>query len=68
MSGVSFLPHSEHSYQQAPYQEVDEDTYKKWLSKTPRNVNWMDLTKYEKEDNTTSSKELACTAGACEIV
>ena len=68
MSGVSFLPHSEHSYQQAPYQEVDEDTYKKWLSKTPRNVNWMDLTKYEKEDNTTSSKELACAAGACEIV
>jgi len=68
MSGVSFLPHSEHSYKQAPYQEVNESTYKEWLAKTPRNINWMDLTNYEKEDNTTSSKELACTAGACEIV
>ena len=68
MSGVSFLPHSDHSYKQAPYQEVDKKTYEKWLAKTPRNINWMDLTQYEKEDTTTSSKELACTAGACEIV
>jgi len=68
MSGVSFLPHSEHSYKQAPYQEVNENTYKEWLKKTPKNINWMDLTNYEKEDTTTSSKELACTAGACEIV
>ena len=68
MSGVSFLPHSDHSYKQAPYQEVDKKTYQEWLTKTPKNINWMDLTKYEKEDTTTSSKELACTAGACEIV
>ena len=68
MSGVSFLPHSDHSYKQAPYQEVDKKTYQEWLTKTPRNINWMDLTKYEKEDTTTSSKELACTAGACELV
>ena len=68
MSGVSFLPHSDHSYKQAPYQEVDKKTYQEWVTKTPRNINWMDLTKYEKEDTTTSSKELACTAGACEIV
>jgi ribonucleoside-diphosphate reductase alpha chain len=68
MSGVSFLPHSEHSYKQAPYQEVNENTYKEWLAKTPKNINWMDLTNYEKEDTTTSSKELACTAGACEII
>ena len=68
MSGVSFLPHSDHSYKQAPYQEVDKKTYEEWLAKTPRNINWMDLTQYEKEDTTTSSKELACTAGACEIV
>jgi ribonucleoside-diphosphate reductase alpha chain len=67
MSGVSFLPHSEHSYKQAPYQEVDKNTYEEWLAKTPKNINWMDLTNYEKEDTTTSSKELACTAGACEI-
>ncbi len=67
-SGVSFLPHSEHSYQQAPYQEVDEKTYKEWLAKTPKNINWMDLVNHETEDTTTSSKELACTAGACEIV
>ena len=68
MSGVSFLPHSDHSYKQAPYQEVDKKTYEEWLAKTPRNINWMDLTNYEKEDTTTSSKELACTAGACEVV
>ena len=68
MSGVSFLPHSDHPYKQAPYQEVDKKTYQEWVAKTPRNINWMDLTQYEKEDTTTSSKELACTAGACEIV
>ena len=68
MSGVSFLPHSEHSYKQAPYQEVDKNTYEEWLAKTPKNINWMDLTNYEKEDTTSGGRELACTADACEMV
>ena len=66
-SGVSFLPHSDHTYQQAPYQEIDKETYEKLLSKMPK-IDWDKLKDYEKEDNTTGSQELSCTAGQCEIV
>jgi len=68
MSGVSFLPYSEHTYQQAPYQDVDEETYKKALEAMPKEIRWEDLSFYEFDDNTTGSQELACSSGACEIV
>lgn len=64
--GVSFLPREDdnHSYAQAPYEEVTEDQYKKLQAAMPV----IDFAEYtEVLDNTTSSQELACTAGVCEI-
>jgi len=68
ISGVSFLPYADHSYQQAPYQEIFEDEYNEWMKKTVHEIDWDLITDYEKEDMTENTKELACTAGACEIV
>lgn len=65
--GVTFLPYSDHIYEQAPYQEIDEETYIKWLEKMPKEINWDELSKYEEKDYTTSSQELSCFGGACEI-
>jgi len=68
VSGISFLPFSEHTYQQAPYQDIDEANYKEFLTKMPKNVDWSLLQEFEKEDTTSGGRELACTAGVCEIV
>ena len=68
ISGVSFLPYADHSYQQAPYQEIFEDEYNEWMEKTVHEIDWSRITEYEKEDMTENTKELACTAGACEII
>lgn len=69
LSGVSFLPHDGGSYKQAPYQEVTEEEYNKWIVDHPMpDINWDDLSLYEKQDNTTGSQELACSGGVCEIV
>jgi ribonucleoside-triphosphate reductase len=68
MSGVSFLPYNEHTYQQAPYQEVDEDTYLDLLDKMPSAIDWSKLSGYEQEDNTAGSQTLACSGDSCEIV
>jgi ribonucleoside-diphosphate reductase alpha chain len=67
-SGVSFLPHSNHIYRQAPYQEITEDEYIGDILGMPPEVEWQDLREYEEEDNTTGSQELACVAGACEVI
>ena len=67
-SGISFLPHSDHSYAQAPYQDVDEATYNEMLSKMPQDIAWERLSEYETEDTTAGSQTLACTGGSCEIV
>ena len=67
ISGISFLPHSDHIYQQAPYEECDEQTYIELMSKVPM-ITWGELSDYEKEDYTTSSQELACTGNACEVI
>jgi ribonucleoside-triphosphate reductase len=68
VSGISFLPHSEHTYQQAPYQDIDEEQYKEFLTKMPDSVDWSKLPEFEKEDTTSGGRELACTAGVCEVV
>ena len=68
MSGVSFLPHSEHTYQQAPYQEVDKDTYKMVLQTMPERIDWAGLSEYEKDDNTVAMQTMACSGDVCEIV
>ena len=67
MSGVSFLPFSEHSYKQAPYQDIDEKDYTILLDKMPKDVDWTKLSDYEKTDMTIGAQELACAAGFCEI-
>jgi ribonucleoside-triphosphate reductase len=68
MSGVSFLPYAEHTYQQAPYEEIGKSDYKKLLSNMPDSIDWTKLKEYEAEDNTSGSQTLACTGGSCEIV
>jgi ribonucleoside-triphosphate reductase len=69
VSGISFLPHSDHSYKQAPYQEVTESEYLELLSKMPSTIRWEDLSFYETEDGTSGTQTLACTSdGNCEIV
>ena len=68
ISGISFLPYSDHSYKQAPYQEITYNEYRKWLKKTTDTVDWSKITEYETEDNTENTKELACSAGTCEII
>ena len=65
ISGISFLPHSDHSYQQAPYQECTKEEYQNLLVATPSKIDWS--TFKEEEDNTEGSQTLACTGNACEI-
>ncbi len=68
-SGVSFLPHDDHTYQQAPYQDIGPDEYLEWEQVYEHvHIDWNKLTEFEKEDNTSGSRELACTAGVCEVV
>ncbi|QSL99519.1 adenosylcobalamin-dependent ribonucleoside-triphosphate reductase [Roseobacter phage CRP-13] len=68
MSGVSFLPHSDHSYQQAPYQDCTKEEYEEMLSKMPDKIDWELLNEYESEDNTVSMQTMACSGDSCEIV
>jgi ribonucleoside-diphosphate reductase alpha chain len=68
MSGVSFLPHSDHTYQQAPYQEVSKHDYESLLDLMPKGIDWSKLSEYEEEDNTVSMQTMACSGDVCEIV
>ena len=68
MSGVSFLPFSDHTYRQAPYQDCSEEEYKELLDNMPKNIDWSLLSNYESTDLTLGAQEMACAAGGCEIV
>ena len=68
MSGVSFLPFNEHTYQQAPYQDCLATDYHILLDKMPDSIDWTKLSEYEQEDNTAGSQTLACSGDSCEIV
>ena len=68
VSGISFLPYSEHSYKQAPYQECDEETYLELLSETPTDIDWSQLQEFEDDDQTSGSQTLACSGDSCEVV
>ena len=68
VSGISFLPFSEHTYKQAPYQDCTVEEYGDMLKKMPKAIDWTWLQDYEKEDTTSGGRELACTADACEVV
>lgn len=65
ISGVSFLPHSNHTYQQAPYEDITEEEYGNLLSKIPEGLDWSDFREYD--DNTEGAQTLACVGGSCEI-
>jgi ribonucleoside-diphosphate reductase alpha chain len=68
ISGVSFLPYSEHSYEQAPYQPCTKEEYEEFVAKMPSGIDWTKLSEYEKEDNTVGMQTMACSGGHCEIV
>ena len=69
ISGISFLPFSEHTYRQAPYQDCTKEEYEEALKEMPKNVDWSQLSKYEEQDFTAGAQELACAAdGGCEVV
>ena len=68
MSGISFLPMSEHTYKQAPYQDSTRAEYESLLKKMPENIDWHTLSEYEEDDNTHGSQTLNCTGDVCEIV
>ena len=68
MSGVSFLPHSDHTYQQAPYQDCTKEQYEEMLAEMPPRIDWDKLGEYESEDNTVAMQTMACSGDSCEIV
>ena len=68
MSGVSFLPHSDHTYQQAPYQDCGATDYHELLELMPTEIDWSKLSDYEQEDNTAGMQTMACSGDSCEIV
>jgi len=68
MSGVSFLPYDDHTYQQAPYTACTVQEFKDMVANSPINIDWMKLSEYEYEDNTSGSQTLACSGDVCEMV
>ncbi len=68
MSGVSFLPYNEHTYQQAPYQEIGKSEYEELAKLMPKKIDWSLLTNYEESDNTVGMQTMACSGDSCEIV
>lgn len=68
MTGVSFLPQSDHNYRQAPYQDITKEVYDDFVTKMPIEVDWALLEHYEKVDATTGTQTLSCTSGACELI
>jgi ribonucleoside-diphosphate reductase alpha chain len=68
ISGISFLPHSDHTYKQAPYQDCDVKEYKELLKQLPSDVDWTELKSYEEQDNTAGSQTMACSGDSCEVV
>jgi len=68
VSGISFLPFSDHTYAQAPYQDITGVEYEQAYKQMPASIDWSKLADYEKEDTTSGGRELACTADACEMV
>lgn len=68
MSGVSFLPRYDHTYAQAPYQEITEEAYTEAMLSFPKTIDWDVLSLYERGDTTAGSQTLACSGDSCELV
>ena len=67
VGGLSFLPREDTVYKLAPYESIDEKTFKE-LSKRMEHVDYSKIITYEKQNETDLKKELACVSGVCEIV
>ena len=67
ISGLSFLPHSNHVYKQAPYTECTKEEYEAALAKMPASIDWDALALYEKSDETTGVQEFSCAGNSCEL-
>ena len=65
ISGISFLPWDGGTYRQAPYEEIDKETYDKLVTSMPSTINWEDF--IEITDNVEGAQQLACVSGVCEI-
>jgi len=65
LSGVSFLPRDTGTYRQAPYEEIDEAKYKEMVASLPPGIDWTLF--MEEDDQTTGTRDLACSSGTCEI-
>ena len=68
VSGISFLPHTDHVYEQAPFEAISEEEYQNLIDTMPSTLDWSELSNYEKTDTTTSSHSLACSGGSCDVV
>ena len=68
ISGISFLPHSDHSYRQAPYQDCTKEEYEKAVNAMPKLIDWSLLKNYENTDNTSGTQTFACSGDKCEVV
>ena len=64
--GLSFLPRSDHVYQLAPYEEIDEKRYEEQVKRLGQ-IDYSKLVSYEREDELDVKTELACVSGTCEI-
>ena len=63
-NGLAVLPHSEHNYKQAPFEDCSKETYEAMV----KALKEVDLSKIEEEvDNTDLAGELACSGGSCEV-
>ena len=67
VSGISFLPYSEHSYAQAPYEQCTQQQYEALVANTPV-IDYTKFDGYEAEDHTAGAQTMACSADSCEIV
>jgi len=68
ISGISFLPFSDHTYRQAPYQDCTKEEYEEMVSKLPNEIDWSELANYEVEDQTSGTQTFACSGDSCEVV
>ena len=68
VSGVSFLPYDNNVYDQAPFEAINRSEYDRMIGQMPSTIDWNNLSLYENMDMTTSSQELACHGGSCEVV
>lgn len=67
ITGLSFLPYDDHTYQQAPYQPITKEAYEAAQVLMPADIDWSLLRHYEQTDTTTVSQEFACVNGACAL-